>query len=152
MPLDYRRLAGISLDDEEDTNSPNAESRTSNSFLEETTLVYMVGTPKDFLRRTAEQDKVIHKNSRNPSTKSRRRCKSWSKARPRRRHRLPSIEEDLLLITLQRKILRTKEKNDQPPGAQEMKHMMTDIIVLIQQHDDRRSQNQKNQMLIGMLL
>lgn len=52
IPLDYRKLAGISSGEEEDTISAIIESQTSYSLLEDTTLAYVTqGTLDDFIKR-----------------------------------------------------------------------------------------------------
>lgn len=79
ISLDYRKLAGISSDEEEeeDKNLVFVESETSNSFLEDTASIHMVGTPNNFKRRMDEQERVIQSN-KNPLMRSNKYYNFWS--------------------------------------------------------------------------
>lgn len=68
MPLDYRKLAGISSNEEE-TNSAVAKTQTSDSFLEDTVSAYMAqGNPLEFIKGMDEHEKSS-RNNKNPLMK-----------------------------------------------------------------------------------
>lgn len=62
ISLDYRKMAVIFFDEEEETNSIVAESQTSNSFWANIASAYMMqGNLKKFMKRMDEHEIVIHK-------------------------------------------------------------------------------------------
>lgn len=60
--LDYLKLAGISSDEEEDTNLGMTEFLTSILFLEDNASAYiMQGNLEELMKRMDEYEKIIHK-------------------------------------------------------------------------------------------